>query len=111
MEPKIIIAAFTCAFICYSCGKNEIAYDGTVYTKNHYPLPGVDVVFSFSPPGKHKKPGYLITTTDAGGKFLLNETIGKRDVMESVSVTSDSGHYESGLSNRKAISNMEIVLE
>jgi hypothetical protein len=111
MKPLNLAIVFGCLFIFYSCGKDDIAYNGTVYSKRMYPVPGVVVTFQYSKGDKKKSGGLLTATTDADGKFAVHETLKRNTVMEQVYVDCDSGHYDSGLNNRKGISDMKIVLE
>ena len=94
-----------------ACDKTEVAYNGVVYSRHRVPLPDQRVQFLYSTGNKNEITGRFIATTNSKGEFSLRETLPKRKTMEAIEVHSDSGSYNSGLSGRRSIGDIEIVLQ
>lgn len=107
---RIYFAIVTLAIMA-ACSKTKVAYDGTVYSKHGYPLPGAKVVVTYKKGDRKKSLAQLSTFTNAQGKFVLHAKLSRNALMETIAVASDSGSYESGLSNRKGISDMKIEVQ
>ena len=96
---------FVIVLLTAACKKNAEC-SGTVFSKNHAPVPNATILVGYSEGGKNQVVDFYRLTTNSEGQFSFDKKIPKKRNLEDVRVTSDSGSFYSDGAWR----NMEIVV-